>query len=150
VTQEVPPYAPGSFAPRLRKDVLVDLDYVKSKYRSEGTRLVDSRSAMAFNLAEGVGIYRGGHIPGAANIPFSAIEDSGHRYQPLDSLRAVFERAGVKPGTEIITYCTMGRVTCPVYVAAKMLGYEVRLYDGSYEEWSRREDLPIEIAVKKR
>ena len=148
VTQEVPKYAPGSFAPKLRQDALVDLEYVKSKYRSEDVRLVDSRSAIAFNLAEGVGIYRGGHIPGAVNIPFSAIEDSLHRYQPLDRLRAVFERAGVKPGTEIIAYCYMGRVACPAYVAAKMLGYDVCLYDSSYEEWSRREDLPIEIETK--
>jgi thiosulfate/3-mercaptopyruvate sulfurtransferase len=149
VTKETPKYEAGAFVPKTRKDAIVDLEYVKSKYRDEGVRMVDGRSAQAFNAGSGVGAFRGGHIPGAVNIPFSAVADSLNRYQPLDSLKTAFEKAGITPATQIVTYCSVGRTACPVYVAARMLGYDVRLYDGSFEEWSRQEDLPVESAGKK-
>ena len=90
-------------------------------------------------------MFRTGHIPGAVNVPFTAVVDTTNRYLPVDSLKARFESAGIKPGDDIVAYCNSGRTACPVYVAAKMLGYTVHLYDGSFEEWSRQEDLPVDV-----
>jgi thiosulfate/3-mercaptopyruvate sulfurtransferase len=149
VTKEVPKYRRGRFAPRVRADVVVSLEQVRSRYNDAGVQLVDGRSAQAFNAVEGLGVFRGGHMPGAVNIPFSAVTDSLGRYQRPDTLEARFERAGIKHGSRIITYCNIGRAACPVYVAAKVLGYDVQLYDGSFEEWSRQEDLPLENTGKK-
>jgi thiosulfate/3-mercaptopyruvate sulfurtransferase len=143
VTRETFRHRRGTLTLKPRGDVIADVEFVAARYRQPGVRLVDARSPQGFN-APGGAVVRGGHIPGAVNLPFTSLTDSTDRYRPLDSLRVRFERAGVQPGDEIITYCNVGRTASPVYVAAKMLGYTVRLYDGSFEEWSRREDLPVE------
>ena len=122
----------------------VGTDEVVASYRQPGVRLVDGRPRIAYDGAPGLGQFRGGHIPGAVCVPYNALTDSTDRYLPADSLRARFERAGVKQGERVIVYCGVGAGASPVYVASKILGYDVRLYDGSYEQWSRRLDLPIE------
>jgi thiosulfate/3-mercaptopyruvate sulfurtransferase len=150
VTKEKPNYTAGTFVPAVRKDVVVNLDTMRSRYHSEGTKLLDARSPQAYNADKGEGVFRGGHIPGAVNIPYTALFDSLDRYHPLDSIAVKFEKAGVKPGSDVIVYCGSGRTASPMYIAAKMLGFNVRLYDGSFQEWSRKEDLPVEqTKVKK-
>jgi thiosulfate/3-mercaptopyruvate sulfurtransferase len=144
VTTEIPKIRRGSLKPAVRPEVLADLKYIASKYQDRGIRMVDGRSAQAFNMTGGVNVVRGGHIPGAVNLPASTLVDSTNRYLPPDSLSARFAAAGVQTGDQVIAYCAVGRSACMVYVAARMLGYNVRLYDGSFEEWSRRMELPVE------
>jgi thiosulfate/3-mercaptopyruvate sulfurtransferase len=134
----------GRFTPRINENVLVNLGYVAERYQREGVRLLDGRPASYFNARPSSSVLRGGHIPGAASIPFSSLVDSTDRYVPLDSLRTRFAAAGVRPGDEVIAYRQIGRSACPVYVAARMLGCNVHFYDGSFEEWCRRAELPVE------
>jgi thiosulfate/3-mercaptopyruvate sulfurtransferase len=150
VSKEEPKHAPGTFVPHLRKDAVVHFDTMRTRYQSEGTQVVDARSPQEYNAPERPTAVRGGHIPGAINIPYTSLLDSLDRYQPLDTLAARFAKAGVKPGSEIIAYCNSGRTASPVYIAAKMLGYNVRLYDGSFQEWSRKEDVPVESTKPKK
>jgi len=150
VTKDEPKYTPGIFVPNVRQDVVFHLDTMRSRYQSEGTKVIDARSPQEYNAPDRPTIVRGGHIPGAVNIPYTALFDSLDRYQPLDSIAVKFEKAGIKPGSEIITYCNSGRTASPVYLAAKMLGYKVHLYDGSFQEWSRKEDLPVEQTKAKK
>jgi thiosulfate/3-mercaptopyruvate sulfurtransferase len=146
VTKEISGYNPAKFTPMIKDGVFVDLDYVKARSGKAGVRLVDGRSAQGFDGGgSAVGVFRAGHIPEAVNLPFSAVLDAANRYLPVDSLKTKFESAGIKPGDDIVAYCNSGRTACPVYVAAKMLGYTVHLYDGSFEEWSRQEDLPVDV-----
>jgi thiosulfate/3-mercaptopyruvate sulfurtransferase len=147
VTKELPAYKPVKFKPMIKSGVFVNLEYVKARFGKAGFRLVDGRSAQGFD-GGGVGVFRAGHIPGAVNLPFSAVLDSTNRYLPTDSLKVRFQSAGIKPGDDIIAYCYSGRAACPIYVAAKMLGYNVHLYDGSFEEWSRQGDLRVEVTKK--
>jgi thiosulfate/3-mercaptopyruvate sulfurtransferase len=150
VTKEEPKYAPGTFTPQVRSDVVYHLDKTRARYSAPEIRLVDARSPRDYNAPDGPSVVRGGHIPGAVNIPYTALFDSLDRYQPLDSLKARFGRVGIKPNGEIIAYCGTGRTASPVYVAAKMLGYKVHLYDGSFQEWSRQADLPVELTKPKK
>jgi thiosulfate/3-mercaptopyruvate sulfurtransferase len=150
VTAEEPEFPAGSLVPKVRQDVVYHLDTMRSRYDAPGIQLLDARSPQDYNAVEGLSVFRGGHIPRAINVPMAAVLDSLDRYQPPDSIAARFQRAGVKPGSEIITYCGLGRTACPLYVAARMLGFTVRLYDGSFQEWSRRVDLPVENTKKKR
>jgi thiosulfate/3-mercaptopyruvate sulfurtransferase len=149
VTSEVPVVTRGVFTPHVNPDIIVDRDYVKAHLQDTVVRLVDARSARAFNAAPSATIYRGGHIPGALNLPATAVTDSTGKYRPVDSLQAAFTGAGIAPGVEIVAYCGIGRSACPVYVAAKILGYRVRMYDGSFEEWSRHDELPVEMKTGK-
>jgi len=149
VTTEEPEHPAGSLVPKVRQDVVYRLGTMRSRYDAPGIQVLDARAPQDYNAAEGLSVFRGGHIPHAINVPMAAVLDSLDRYQPLDSLAARFQRAGVKPGSEIITYCGSGRTACPVYVAARMLGCNVHLYDGSFQEWSRKVDLPVENTKKK-
>jgi thiosulfate/3-mercaptopyruvate sulfurtransferase len=144
LSREVPKYRRGQLSPKVDENVVVDLADVAGRYRNAGVRLVDGRPASSFNAQAGAGVVRGGHIPGAVSLPYSSLVDSTERYLPLDSLRTRFAAASLQPGDEIIAYCQVGRSACPVYVAARMLGFKVRFYDGSFEEWSRHPELPVE------
>ena len=149
VTKEIPTVAKGNFTPRLRPDVFAELDYVKAHYRDDGVKMVDCRTRQGFDGSGGVNIYRSGHIPGAVNIPYSVITDTTNHFRPLDSINVKLEEAGIKPTDEVITYCWVGQASCRHYVALKSLGYKVRLYDGSFEEWSRIDELPVEVTPPK-
>ena len=93
------------------------------------------------------GALRGGHIPGAANVPWKrAAEDDG-TFKPVDALRAIYEdEVGLTTGDDIITYCRIGeRSSHTWFVLHHLLGYRnVRNYDGSWTEYGNAVRVPIE------
>ena len=134
--------------PHPKRDAIVDVEYVKSHKDANGVALLDARAPEFYNGIGG-GFPRPGRIPGAHNIFFATLFDTSNNYLPLDSLKAKFDAAGIKPNDEIITYCHVGQTASSDYVAAKLLGHNVHLYDGSFEDWSGREDLPVYVERKK-
>lgn len=89
---------------------------------------------------------RGGHIPGARNIPWSmAVREDGTFKSP-DELRQLYEPQGVTPDKEVITYCRIGERSSHTWFVLKyLLGYpHVRNYDGSWTEWGNIIGAPIE------
>ena len=109
--------------------------------------IVDARSP-DFYKGGGGSYPRPGHILGARNLYFSTLFDTTNKYLPSDSLKAKFSVAGIPPGDEVVVYCHVGQTASAVYFAAKLLGYKPHLYDGSFEEWSSRDDLPVELPAK--
>jgi thiosulfate/3-mercaptopyruvate sulfurtransferase len=84
-----------------------------------------------------------GRIPGAANLPFAEVAPGG-RFLPAAELRARFEAAGAESGREAVAYCGSGVTACVLVLAAEVAGLgPVRLYPGSWSEWSGR-GLPME------
>ncbi len=93
------------------------------------------------------GAMRGGHIPGAANIPWSqAINQDNGTFKSADELKALYEAKGVKPGEQVIAYCRIGERSSHTWFVLKyLLGYpKVRNYDGSWTEWGNLVNAPIE------
>jgi thiosulfate/3-mercaptopyruvate sulfurtransferase len=89
---------------------------------------------------------RGGHIPGAINIPWDMTMEQDGTLKPAEELKALYENCGVTPDKEIIPYCIVGgRSNHTWFVLTFLLGYpKVRLYDGSWGEWSTLIGVPIE------
>ncbi len=88
---------------------------------------------------------RGGHIPGAANIPWATAVAEDGTFKSYDELEAIYGGEGVDPSKETIAYCRIGERSSHTWFALKyLLGYEkVRNYDGSWTEWGNLIGAPI-------
>jgi thiosulfate/3-mercaptopyruvate sulfurtransferase len=145
LTKEVPNYPKGNFkASEPDDNIRVFMNYVKETLGKKGKALVDVRSPKEFTgeiLAPPEypteHAQRGGHIPGAANIPWSqAVNDDG-TFKSVDELKKLYEAKGIIPDKEIITYCRIGERSSHTWFVLKyLLGYpNVKNYDGSWTEW---------------
>jgi thiosulfate/3-mercaptopyruvate sulfurtransferase len=147
VTTEVPVARAGSFRSTPQNDVVVTADWVSSHLRDPKVQLIDARNTEYYTDSEDNGMPRGGHIAGAASIPFPTLVDSTSlRFKDRAELLRMFTAAGVRPGTTVVGYCHVGQQASLVYFAARYLGLDARLYDGSFQEWSAHPDWPIEGA----
>jgi thiosulfate/3-mercaptopyruvate sulfurtransferase len=93
------------------------------------------------------GATRGGHIPGAVNIPWStAVNDADSTFKSREELEKIYQEKGITPDKEIIAYCRIGeRSSHTWFVLTYLLGYRgVRNYDGSWTEWGNLVNAPIE------
>lgn len=142
VSTDIPAPARGNFTVRLNPSLVADAEFVKSHLDDRKVRIVDARDSSFFNGRE-TRQGRNGHIPGAVNIPFSTMVDSLSRLQPATVLDARFAAAGVARGQTVVTYCHIGQQASLVWFAARLLGYDARVYDGSFEDWARRTELPV-------
>lgn len=159
MTKDVPLYPNGRYKPAARADYKIRafrdqvLDHVKA-----GQPLVDVRSPQEFSGellhmpgSPQEGALRGGHIKGAASVPWSrAVADDGTFKTAVD-LRAIYEgEKGLSPDNSVIAYCRIGeRSSHTWFVLTYLLGYPtVRNYDGSWTEWGNLVGVPIENPSK--
>ncbi|HZS79348.1 MAG TPA: sulfurtransferase [Ktedonobacteraceae bacterium] len=154
LTTEVPSYPQTTYkAKEPQKDIRAFRDQILAELGQPDLALVDVRSPGEYsgellapaNLPQ-EGAQRGGHIPGAANIPWSmAVREDGTFKSP-EELRALYESKGVTEDKEVIAYCRIGeRSSHTWYVLHYLLGYpHVRNYDGSWTEWGSLIGAPIE------
>ena len=143
VTTDVPTPKPGNFTPRVQADLVVDAGWIKQHLKDSKVAVIDARDPQFYNGGE-TRQSRVGRIPGAGNAPFQTVMNEGGKFKDPAALRAILEAAGAEAGDTVVTYCHIGQQASLVWFAARLLGYPVKLYDGSFQDWSARRDMPVE------
>jgi thiosulfate/3-mercaptopyruvate sulfurtransferase len=147
VTTEATPVKTGTLAALAIQPIIVTAEGVQSRLGRAGYSVVDGRTTAFYDGTQTGGgrgsPHKTGHIAGAKSVPYSDITDTDWLLKPADQLTALFAKAGVAKGDTIVGYCHIGQQATAMLFAARTLGYPVLLYDGSFEDWSRR-DLPVE------
>jgi thiosulfate/3-mercaptopyruvate sulfurtransferase len=149
VTTDVPSAKRGKLEPCAQNDVIVDLNYMKSNLHHPGVDIIDARMEAHHSGAEVPKNSRAGHIPSATSLPFEKLVDDNNKLKPAAELKAILSAAGVKPGDRVVSYCYIGQRATVIYFVARYLGYDARLYDGSWEEWNKHTELPTEVSATK-
>jgi thiosulfate/3-mercaptopyruvate sulfurtransferase len=156
MTREVPSYPPTQYRALERDDTRIRAfrDQVM-KHIEARLPLVDVRSPQEYtgerlHMPEypNEGALRGGHIPGAKNVPWArAVNPEDGTFKPAEELRKIYiEEQGLKPDDDVIVYCRIGeRSSHTWFVLTHLLGFRrVRNYDGSWTEWGNLVGAPIE------
>ena len=158
---ETPSYPATTYKAKTRDDQAIrafrdevrDLLDKEGQGLKAGRMLVDVRSPAEYsgellhmaNYPQ-EGALRGGHIPGAANIPWAQAAQEDGTFKPVEQLRALYEGKGVTKDKDVVTYCRIGERSSHTWFVLKyLLGYDkVRNYDGSWTEWGNLVGAPIE------
>lgn len=135
----------GSLHVAPRSDAIANGEYVLQHIGDRRMTIVDARAPEFYDgSARGHSAARAGHIPGAHNVYFLTLADSvTNMYATREEARTRFAAAGVRLDKPVIVYCHIGQTASVDYVQLKRLGVPVRLYEGSFEDWSRRQDYPV-------
>ena len=153
MTNEVPRFSPTNYQAKEPDSSIRAFRDEVLKQVQEKRPLVDVRSPQEFtgellhmpNYPQ-EGAQRGGHIPGAVNVPWSkAVREDG-TFKSEEELRQIYESVGARPDEKIIAYCRIGERSSHTWFVLKyLLGYpNVKNYDGSWTEWGNLVGAPIE------
>jgi thiosulfate/3-mercaptopyruvate sulfurtransferase len=153
LSQDAPEIKSGHFTPRVQAQVVAEIGAVKELSQAAAKKapgsavLVDARPANEFSGANAAQeITRPGHIPGATNLFWMQGQASkdGMTMLPEADLRKLYEQVGVTPDRPAVTYCNTGMQASQSYFTLKYLGYDVKMYDGSYSQWSSAKDTDVQ------
>lgn len=154
ITKEVPKYEKTSYkVGNINESIRAFRDDVL-KHLSSNKPLIDVRSPKEYSgellhmeAYPQEGCLRGGHVPGAKNVPWARAANEDGTFKPLDELKSIYENeVGLKNGDDVIAYCRIGeRSSHTWFVLTYLLGFDkVRNYDGSWTEWGNLVKAPIE------
>jgi thiosulfate/3-mercaptopyruvate sulfurtransferase len=152
---DVPSFPPTQYRAPERDDARIRAFMHETRaHQAAGRPMIDVRSPQEFTGERThmpdypqEGTLRGGHIPGARNVPWARAANTDGTFKSADELRAIYEgEAGLRPTEDVIAYCRIGeRSSHTWFVLTYLLGYErVRNYDGSWTEWGNAVRTPIE------
>jgi thiosulfate/3-mercaptopyruvate sulfurtransferase len=153
LVKDAPSYPKTNYKASFPDDnVRATKDHIFKAMAEKDVPMVDVRSPQEFTgeILAPPGLQetaqRGGHIPGAANIPWGQAMREDNTFKSADELKALYEGKGITPGSEVIAYCRIGERSSHTWFVLKyLLGYpKVRNYDGSWTEWGNLVGAPIE------
>jgi thiosulfate/3-mercaptopyruvate sulfurtransferase len=152
VTGEVPTWTRGKVTTRAHPEILVSAAWLQQHLEDPTLALADVRSPGEYAATDSSErLPRFGHIPGGVNLPWErtftdpagALEGRPSRLRPAAELRRLFQETGLREGSQLVIYCTVGLRASHIYFVARYLGWRPRMYDGSMSEWSRKPELPM-------
>src|SRR2546427_10684377 len=144
VSTEIKQPAKGSITPAPRKEIVAEAGVVRHHLNQPAVTIIDARTHEFYNGSQSDGNPRSGHIPSASNLSYlDVVDQDNNKFRSADDLKQLFRAAGLKQGNLMVSYCHIGQRATVLYFTAKMLGYDAKMYDGSWEDWSHRQDLPI-------
>ena len=151
VTTDVPQAKTGTLSALKMASPIVDADFVKAHLNTPKYVVIDARDPELYTGEKTGGSptapHKTGHIAGAKSLPYSTTVNDDNTLKSEAELKALFDQAGVKPGDTVVAYCHIGQQATAVVFAARSLGIDVKLYDGSFEDWSKK-DGPVEKTIK--
>ena len=132
----------GTFTPHRDDRWRATLPDVVAASQGGGT-VLDTRTALEWNGATPYWEARGGHIPGAHHLSWTALFDGEGRLRPRAELERLVAAAGVTHERPVLLYCTGGVRSALVWVVLRSLGYDAKNFDASFWEWARHDELPV-------
>jgi thiosulfate/3-mercaptopyruvate sulfurtransferase len=136
---------PATFHPRPRPGWRASVDDVRAGLGRDDLQLIDARDPAQYNGSRRRGP-RGGHIPGAISLPRELFFAEGGGFLPLEEIRRRVEGRGLRSDRPTIAYCNGGVAATIVLFNLARLGHpDLANYDGSWNEWGPRLDLPVEV-----
>ena len=126
--------------------LLVDKNWVRDNSQNSNTLIIDARRNNYYSGEEKGSYVRGGHVAGAKNITWTNLVDENNFLKPQSELAELYQKAGAAQEKQLVSYCHVGLRASVVYTIGHVLGYNIKLYDGSYNEWDRlSEEFPFEL-----
>jgi len=139
-----PPVRPGTLHVTAHPSVVVDGAWVRQHLTDPSIAILDARDHPFYTGAQlGHSSQRAGHVPGAYNVYFTRLLDSTGVFRSPDEVRAILAQAGVPTHRTLVVYCHIGQTGSVAYLQARRAGIPVKLYDGSFEGWSRDKSNPV-------
>jgi thiosulfate/3-mercaptopyruvate sulfurtransferase len=147
LTDTIPVYRPATFTPVVRPELRATAGDVLRLLGQRDVALIDARDRGQYTGSIVRKPGRRGHIPGALNIPREELVDPATgMFRSNEELAQVFSNAQVTPQQHVVAYCNGGVAATTVLFSLAVLGYpSLTNYDGSWNEWGKRQDLPTEL-----